>query len=337
MKNSRFALFLLILLPLVACAPPPEEFWIYTSTYKEVCPLYEPGLRAAFPGVAFRWYQSGSEKIAAKILAEEKGGGTQADLLMTSDLFFYQELKKLDLLLPLSGPGVGSVPPGVGSVPAVYRDPDHAFAINRLPLMVIAYNREKITGDEVPASFEDLVDPRYEGRLTMPSPLESGSALTTALYLHQRFGPPYFEALRRVDVLAAGGNGATLSRIQSGERPVGIVLLENLLKVEEMGLRSVAWVVPEEGALPVPAPLAILRGTDDVELARRVLDWFFSEEARSVVVKGWIHSVFPEDPAPAGAPAFAELELHPWDLVTFAQWGVRRQEVKTLFQKTVLE
>jgi len=330
MKTARFSLLLLFLLPLVACAPPPEEFWIYTSTYKEVYPLYEPGLREAFPAVAFRWYQSGSEKIAAKILAEEKGGGAQADLLMTSDLFFYQELKKLDLLLPLSGPGVESVP-------AVYLDPDHAFAINRLPLMVIAYNREKITGDEVPKSFADLLDPRYEGRLTMPSPLESGSALTTALYLHQRFGPPYFEALRRVDVLAAGGNGATLSRIQSGERPVGIVLLENLLKAEEMGLRSVAWVYPEEGALPVPAPLAIFRGTDDVELARRVLDWFFSEEARAIVVKGWIHSVFPGDPPPAGAPALAELELHPWDLATFEQWGTRRQEVKTRFQKTVLE
>ncbi|MCP4657071.1 MAG: hypothetical protein GY856_16800, partial [bacterium] len=161
MKTARSSLLLLFLLPLVACAPPPEEFWIYTSTYKEVYPLYEPGLREAFPGVVFRWYQSGSEKIAAKILAEEKGGGTQADLLMTSDLFFYQELKKLELLLPLSGPVVESVP-------AVYRDPDHAFAINRLPLMVIAYNREKIAADEVPASFADLVDPRYEGRLTMP-------------------------------------------------------------------------------------------------------------------------------------------------------------------------
>ena len=327
-RPSSLALTALLLL---GCGgPPAEELWIYTSIYKEVYPLFEPGLAAAFPGVEFRWYQSGSEKIAAKILAEERGGGTKADLLMTSDLFFYQELEKLGLLLPLRGPVFDRVP-------AEYRDADGAFAVVRFPLMVIAYNHELVAGDDVPAGFEALLDPRYRGRLTMPSPLESGSTLTTVLYLHQRFGPSYFEGLRANDVLAAGGNGATLSRIQSGERPVGIVLLENVLKAKSLGLESVEVAFPQEGALPIPSPLAILKHTRDEDLARRVLDWFFSKAARKIVVRGFMHTAFPEDPPPAGAPAWTEIRRHPWDLETFERWGEKRQEVKTLFQQIVLQ
>ncbi len=328
---KRPSILAIIALLLLACGGSPDkEVWIYTSIYKEVYPLFEPGLAAAFPGVEFRWYQSGSEKIAAKILAEERGGGTKADLLMTSDLFFYQELDKLGLLLPLAGPVFDRMP-------AAYSDGDGAFAVVRFPLMVIAYNRERVVGDNVPAGFEALLHPRYRGRLTMPSPLESGSTLTTVLYLHQRFGRFYFEGLRRNDVLAAGGNGATLSRIQSGERPVGIVLLENVLKAKSMGLESVEIAFPEEGALPIPSPLAILKRTDDEDLARRVLDWFFSPEARQIVVQGFVHTAFPEDPAPAGAPPWSEIRRHPWDLETFERWGEDRQEVKTLFQQIVLQ
>jgi iron(III) transport system substrate-binding protein len=327
----------LSLLLLCGCggASSSREFWIYTSIYKEVYPLFEPGLTAAFPDVDFQWYQSGSEKIAAKILAEEKGGGTRADLLMTSDLFFYQELKQLGRLLTLEGPVFDSVPEEL-------RDPDGAFAVIRIPLMVIAYHRELVTGDEVPASFADLLDPRYKGRLTMPSPLESGTTLTTALYLYQHFGETYFAGLRANDVLSAGGNGATLSRIQSGERPVGIVLLENILQAKERGLESVELVIPEEGALPIPSPLAIFQPADDGDggreaLARRVLDWFLSPPARAIVVKGWMHTAFPDDPPPAGAPPLRELRLHPWDLATFERWGQERQEVKSSFQRIVLQ
>ena len=76
--------------------------------------------------------------------------------------------------------------------------------------------------------------------------------------------------------------------------------------------------------------------TRDPELARRVLDWFFTDEARAVVVRGWMYSAVHSDPPPEGAPPWSELEIHPWDLETFADWSEKRQEVKSLFQSTVL-
>ena len=327
--NGKWVLWLIVPLLLAGCGGEREpEFWIYTSVYKEVFPLFEPGLQQAFPGVRFRWYQSGSEKIAAKILAEQKGGGTKADLIMTSDLFFYQELKRMNLLVPLEGAELERVP-------SEYRDPDRAFAINRFPVMVLAYNTDSLSETQAPRRWQDLVDPKFAGKITMPSPLESGSTLTAILFLYQNFGEAYFEGLRQNDVLSAGGNGATLSRIQTGERPVGMVLMENILKVKDDGMTSVDFVVPEEGAFPIPSPVALVKGTDEV-LGQRVLNWFLSENAQEIVVKGWVHSVFEDAPAPQGAPVWADLKLADWDMATFERWSGQRQHVKTRFQQIVL-
>lgn len=327
------AALLLLVLSLSGCAGPGSqepEIWIYTSVYKEIYPLFEPGLEEAFPGVSFHFYQSGSEKIAAKILAEEQGGGSRADLLMTSDLFFYEELAKEGRLLPLSGLQV----PGLG---AELRQPEDLYWVQRYPVMVLAYNRQMLRPEDAPKGWADLLDPRFAGQLTMPSPLESGSALTSILYLYQRFGEDYFSGLRRNEVLAAGGNGSTLSRLQSGERPVGMVLMENLLQAEAKGMDSVAMVLPEEGALTIPSPLAVLANSDQPELARRVAAWFFSPQARQVVIQGWMYTPFADDAAPTGAPAWQDFQRLPWDLETFAEWTNTRQEVKTLFRQIVLD
>jgi len=321
--------FLILLLS--GCgADTQKEFWIYTSIYKEVFPHFEPHLKETFPDVTFRWYQAGSENIAAKILAEHKGGRIRADLIMTSDLFFYQELKRMDLLIACQSENFSRVP-------EAYRDRDGTFAVSRFPLMVLAYNKEKVSGEDIPKAFSDLLDPRYKGRITMPSPLQSGSTLTAILFLHDLYGQAYFEGLRTNDVMSAGGNGSTLSRIQSGERPVGMVLLENILKAKQSGLESVAYVLPAEGVLPIPSPIAALKGSGDEALARRVLDWFLTDKAQAVVVEGWVHSVFPDGPAPPGAPKWTDLPLRDWDLPTFSVWSEKRQEIKSSFQQVVLQ
>src|SRR5688500_2995890 len=96
--------------------------------------------------------------------------------------------------------------------------------------MVIAVNTKNLPADKRPKSWKDLLKPEFKDQLTMPSPLESGSTLTAALFFFHRLGSDYFAGLRKNNIVAAGGNGATMSRVKSGEKPVGIVLMENVLQ-----------------------------------------------------------------------------------------------------------
>ena len=69
-----------------------KEIWVYTSLYKDTIAKLKPILNEKFPGVSFKFYQAGSEEIAAKVNAEILTNNLQADILISSDRFWYEEL-----------------------------------------------------------------------------------------------------------------------------------------------------------------------------------------------------------------------------------------------------
>ncbi|MAG56505.1 MAG: ABC transporter substrate-binding protein [Planctomycetes bacterium] len=300
------------------------EVWIYSSIYPQVIERLEPKLDAAFPDVRFRWFQKGSEQIAARLNAEFASGDVNCDLLMTSDPFYYAQLAERGLLLPYESPQAASVPVGM-------RANDHAFTTVRVPVMVIAVNHERFKG-ALPASFRDLVDRRFDGKLSMGDPLKSGTNFTTVAALSRKYGWDYFQGLRKNDIIAAGGNSAVLHRLETGERPVGIVLLENLLPRLAKGA-PITVVYPTDGAVPVPSPIAILKSSPHPELARRVYDLFFSTEVQASIVSGHMYSPLPEAAPPVGARAWKDVPLYPWNAEFVETVRKDRDAIKRRFRE----
>lgn len=327
---KQFALLCTLFL-VFSCSPKARpKLVIYSSYYKEVIDLFKPELKKAFPDLEIEWFQAGSENVAARVLAEQQGGGVKADLLITSDLFFYQEQKRLGNFAPITASHLAQLPQN-------YIDSDRMYAITRFPVMILAVNTRKVEAKDRPKSFKDLADAKYKDRLTMPSPLESGTALATSLYFANLFGEDYFKSLRRNNILAAGGNGATMARIQSGEKPVGIVLMENILQAKEKNVDWVDYIIPSEGALAIPSPMAIFKSSKNMELSNQVFNWFIAPENQNIITKGWIYSAYPAIQAPNGAPEWKDLKTSPWDLKTLEEWGTKRQQIKDLFQNIVLK
>ena len=307
-----------------------KEIWIYASMYKEVIATYNPVLKEAFPNLDIKWFQGGSENIAAKLMAEYKGGKTKADILMTADLFFFMELKRLAKLKKIDMTQLSHVPQN-------YIDPDQQFFVDRFPVMVLAYNKSFIKDDMIPRSFSSLLDAKYKNKITMPSPLQSGTTLTTSLYMKNLFGLDYFKGLRANNILSSGGNGSTLARIQSGEKPIGIVLMENVLQAKHKGLINVEFVIPEEGAFLIPCPLAILNDTEHPKEVQKLMEWFMSKAATDLLVQGWIYSSLPNSKTPPGGPDFGSFKTQKWDIPTFEKWSTERQAIKKSFQKIILQ
>ena len=319
---------LLVCLPLAAsCGDDGKsrEIWIYTSIYPSVLRRMEPVLAARFPDVRFQWYQKGSEQVAARLTMELEAGGTPCDLLMTSDPFYYAELKDAGRLLPYASPAAQDVPDDL-------RDPDDAFTTVRIPLMVLGVNASALGGAEPPRGFADLSDPAYRGLVSMGDPLKSGTTFTTVASLARSAGWPLLEGWGGNGLVAAGGNSAVLQRLESGERPIGVILLENLLPRIAEGA-PLAVVYPDDGAVPIPSPVAILQGTDDPALAKQVVDAMFSAEIQATIVAGHMYSPLVGRAAPEGARAWNDLALAPWD-DEFVSWvRGRRNEIKQRFRE----
>jgi iron(III) transport system substrate-binding protein len=200
--------------------------------------------------------------------------------------------------------------------------------------MVLGYNPESVAPP--PLSWEDLKSPRFLGKLSMGNPVESGTAFTATAMLARAFGWEWFAQLRRGDLIAAGGNSSVVNRIETAERPVGIVLLENILKAAKKG-SPIKPVYPADGAIAVPSPIALLADSRHPELARRVYDWFFTQEAQAAIVRGSMYSPVPGMPAPEGARAWAQVPLMKWDAQILGELYTGRAQLKARFLETVVK
>lgn len=274
----------------VAAEGAVEEVWMYTSIYQEVLDQLGPALEAAVPGVKVSWFQAGSEKVSQRWEAEHAAGRSRACLLATSDPGWYLDLHRRGLLQPY-------VSPRALEMDRAWVHPD--FAAFRLGFMVLA-----ASGDgPAPASFRELADPAWRGQVSSPDPLASGTMFTTLSAWEQAYGFGFVEGLRGNGWVAAGGNSAVMGRMESGERRVGVVLLENLL--QKPGVARI--ILPTDGAVAIPGMLAIPTDCDAPAAARRAVDWLMSDEAQRLIVAGNMYSPFPGVAPPAGAPPLAEV------------------------------
>lgn len=285
------------------------EVWVYTSIYPHVIDRLDALAAEALPGVEVEWYQAGSEKVAQRIEAEWAAGASPACVVLTSDPFWYAKVAEEGRLAPHLAPDVLKVDRGLV-------DAEGRWATVRLSLVVLAANPGVA---DPPRAFADLAAPAWRGRITIGDPLASGSAFTLLAFLAAD-GWSQVEALAANGLVASGGNAAVLARVESGERPVGAVLLENLLSAER---GTAVPVFPEDGAVLVPGPVALTAGCPNPAAARALYDLLLSPRGQAVMVEGDLYAALPGLPPPDGAPPLDQVEVRPW-VPGFAEETARR-------------
>lgn len=312
MTRAAWSVFLLLLGCRVEIGPPERRVentqeprkpsgnvMIYTSMYRHVIDEVNPILARALPEVEVEWLQGGSEKLGTRLDAELRSGAPRADIVMTSDPLWYERLRSEGHLLPYASIRALSIPRALVNASG-------AFVTSRISTMVVAYNERQVPPEEAPSSFAELFTDRWTGKVTMPDPLGSGTTFTTLAFLVHHEGPEIIDRIKAAQTVASGGNSSTLTRLESGEHDVGIVLLENVLQARQRQ-SPVNFRIPAEGAVLIPGPIAILKAAPNPTAARRVYDLLLSKEVQEKVAEGWMHSPFPEIRPPKGAPPLETL------------------------------
>lgn len=308
-----------------------SQVTIYTSAYPPTVAGLSEAAKVALPDVSIEWFQAGSEKIAARLDAELTAGAPGADLLMTSDPTYYERLKARAVFHPYAS---------VRALKLDRRlvDRDGAFVACRLSVMGLVHGG--LPGP-APQSFADLFEARFNGRVTLPDPLGSGTMLSSLLVWEQLGRTDIASALRRSRATSSGGGTAVLDRIVRGEALVGVALFENVALAKKTALdtgagaehaaNTLRFVVPKEGAVVVPGQLAILSKTANLAAAQRVYDFLLSESAQRVMIAHALHSPFDDLPAPQDGPSLQSLPLQDWaKLAPLADAAKRRWQTSFL-------
>lgn len=177
-------------------------------------------------------------------------------------------------------------------------------------------------GAEVPGSWDDLLDPAYEGLIQMPSPQASGTAYAIILTLRELMGEDaafaYLAELNdNVQTYTQSGT-APSGALGVGETVIGIQFSPGFLRLVDEGF-PVDVVFPSEGVGYEVAAVSILEGANNLEEAQALVDWITSAEGQEALAeeKTYFLPIRGDVSAGEGIPSLSEINLVSYD-PTFA-------------------
>ena len=270
---SAAALFAASLLAIPASA---ANLALYTSQPNQDAQATVDGFMAANPDIKVDWVRDGTPKIMAKLQAEIAAGNPAADVLLIADTVTLERLKEAGRLLAYKSPEAANYDP------ALY-DTDGYYYSTKLITTGIIYNT---SASMKPTSWKDLTKPEAKGLVAMPSPLTSGAALIHAQTLAgvDGLGWDFYKNLANNGATAAGGNGAILKSVASGEKAYGMIVDYMPIREKAKGA-PVEFVFPAEGVSAVTEPVGILASAKNANAAKKFVDYVLTEKGQEGFLK----------------------------------------------------
>jgi iron(III) transport system substrate-binding protein len=180
-----------------------------------------------------------------------------------------------DLSEPYQGVGWNALPDGP------IKDPEGHWTGFYYGVIGFACSPDRLAelGAECPSSWQDLLDPVYQGEIVIASPAASGTAYTVLSGLAQLYGvDEAFEYWQQLDANIAqyteSGSAPGVLASQ-GEFAVGISFVHDIQVQQDQGL-PVEIGFPEEGTPFEIGGISIIRGARNADAARAWVDYVFS-------------------------------------------------------------
>ncbi len=196
---------------------------------------------AAYPGIDMDYIWATGEVVYTRIQQNLQAGVNEVDVFCTSNAGHWPLLKKQGSLLPLPVVEAEALNPAFRNV-----DPDNTFRANGVETVVINYRTDQVSAP--PKAWTGLVDPQWRGKVTLGSPVYSGDMVNWTIAILDQHGPDLLRTLADADPKIGRSILGTGTDLISGERSIGVGLLENTSLLKHQG-DPVDVVVPEEGAV----------------------------------------------------------------------------------------
>ena len=309
---------------------------IYTSMYQFVIDMMDEAIKAEFPNLvpgnegSFFFY-GGTGSLQTKIAGEMETGTLGCDMMLVAEPAYSLELKEGGWLHQYETDAAANL-----RFP--YDEEGYWYPV-RVCNMVLAYNPDLKTPDQLPKTFEAFAkDPSLKGKISMGNPLTSGTTMAAVAALSDKYGYEYFEGLGANNVMIESGSTA-LAKLQTGECDVIMILEESVLKDRKEKGSQLACIYPEDGVILIPSTVMTVAeeksANMNIEACEAITDWLLSEEGQKFMTEGYMHSVL------------AGFETVPYDSVAtdgliekdmgvdWVRSYTQREEIRTQFQEKV--
>jgi iron(III) transport system substrate-binding protein len=249
-----------------------EKLYVYTSMKESLIGELKKAFVVKHPEVKMDYQSAGAGKLMAKIAAERESGRLLADVLWTSEVPDFYQLKAQGALQAY-------IPKEIKALENPLPDYDGSFTAVRLGTLGIAYNTRLIK--EAPKTWSDVQKPAFKGAYGIANPALSGTAYMSVSLLVKAFGWPYIEGLRANGAKMGKGSGQVVDDTASGDLLASLAVDYITLDKMDKGA-TLALVYPPE-MLVIPSPITIFKGSQNTEAAKKFIDFVLSRDGQTII------------------------------------------------------
>ena len=217
------------------------------------------------------------------------------------------------------------------AIPQALNDPDHLWTAESQQPSVLMYNKDLVSEEDVPKTWEDLLDPKWEGKIASANPGSSSSAYTilcTAIMSTSKDknydeGWSYVEKLAK-NIIISGGSSSVYKGVADGEYPLGLTL-EQLAYVEvSADPEKTGMVYLENGSSNAPDGFAMVKDCPDPENAEIFMNFLLSKECQQIMSDEFGRRTVRNDvDQPSGLPTLEEIGCIDYDFA----WAGNKADV----------
>ena len=246
---------------------------IYTSMKDTLIGGIVEGFKKEHPNIEVEYQTAGAGKLMNKIAEERRNGKIQADVIWTSEVPDFYQMKEDGLLAEYR-------PQAFKDILNPFPDYDGFFTAARLGTLGIVINTDKVAAP--PVSWEDLASKElYKNSFGIADPALSGTAFMSIALLKKQFGWGYVERLHKHGAVKCEGSSQVIERTVSGEL-AACLGVDYIAASKIDGGAHLAMVYPKE-MIVVPSPIAIFKSTDDMDAAKAFVEYMLGKEAQQKI------------------------------------------------------
>jgi len=287
---------------------------VYSPHGPELLGYFEAAFEHAHPSVDVQWVDMGSQEILDRLQGEAVN--PQADVWFGAPAEAFERGAREHLLDPYR-------PTWAAAVPADAHDPHDLWYGTYLTPEVIAYNSAAVPRDSAPQDWDDVLDPKWKGKVVIRDPIASGTmrAIFGAMIARSitQTGSPEagYQWLRRLDANTREYvlNPTILyQKLKTREALVTLWDMPDIALLKEREGAPIDYVIPRSGTPLLVDAIAIVHGTKHPRTARLFYEFVTSEASELAAARKFeripARSDIPADSLPAWIRK-ANAQIHP--------------------------
>ena len=260
---------------LVEAARKDGKMIFYTSVETEFARSLTGAFEAKYPFIKTDIFRSTHDKIFSRMNIERQTNTYVADVVSVGEFETYHMQKK-GFLQPYKSPNAAVYPEG-------FKDPNGYWTDLYDNLIVTAYNTNRVKRDELPKRWEDLLHPRWKGRMVLDQNEDRWFA-NMLHFMGEKKGLEFMQALAKQDVAIRSGRSLITQLMSAGEFDLQIVAYWYRPYLMKKQGAPVDWLGLEP-AIVALHPISIVERASHSSAARLFIDFALSDEGQKVFLK----------------------------------------------------